>query len=120
MNRNEDCGLLLLRLGYGILFLVAGFGKLTGYGGPGLDGFAGMVWGMWWLALLVALGEFLGGLALLVGRFTDYAGYGLAVIMLGAIYVVWTQGNTMGALQNVAHLGAMLGLAMTGPGDKTL
>ena len=43
MTQNEDMGLLILRLGLGLLFLLAGFGKLTGILGPGISGFAGMV-----------------------------------------------------------------------------
>jgi uncharacterized membrane protein YphA (DoxX/SURF4 family) len=42
---NKDNGLLAIRIGVGLLFIIAGFGKLTGILGPGISGFSGMVFG---------------------------------------------------------------------------
>ena len=78
-----DLGLLLIRLGLAAVFIYHGWGKLSSmentikfFAMKGLPSF---------LAYLVAVGEFLGGLSMLFGVFARWAGYGLAIIMLGAI-----------------------------------
>jgi len=124
MRQHEDVGLLMLRLGLGLLFLLAGFGKLTGILGPGIAGFAGMVWGMTWLAVLIGAGELLGGLGLLTGTLTTWAAAGLAVIMAGAIFLVSLPGfdaaNAMTLiklLEDVVVFTGLLAVCFLGPGE---
>lgn len=83
-----DAGLALLRIIVGIVFMAHGGQKLFVFG---LDGVAGAFTGMGVpfagiVAPLVAIGEFLGGFALIAGIFTRLAGVGLAIIMLGALF----------------------------------
>lgn len=83
-----DAGLALLRIVVGVVFMAHGGQKLFVFG---LDGVAGAFAGMGVpfagiVGPLVAVGEFLGGFALIAGIFTRLAGVGLAVIMLGALF----------------------------------
>ena len=85
-----DLALLLLRVVFGATFAVHGYQKLFifGFGGvtnaftqmgaplPGITG------------PLVALLEFFGGIAIVIGLLTRLAGLGLAIDMLGAILLV--------------------------------
>lgn len=69
-----------------------------------------------WLAYLVAGGEVLGGIGLLVPRFTRLAAAGLVPIMLGAAFMHATKipggllPNGLPALVLLAMLAAILGL----------
>jgi putative oxidoreductase len=88
---------LILRIGLAVIFLYHGLEKI-------ITGSAGSTWihqmnekGPYMvpesltfsgIQLLVAWGEFLGGLALAVGLLTRLASLGLIIIQLGAIYLV--------------------------------
>ena len=81
-----DWGLLALRLTLGIVFMAHGAQKLFGaFGGHGL---AATVKMMGPLGYLVTVGEFFGGLGILVGFLTRFSAASIAVIMLGAIATV--------------------------------
>ena len=121
---NEDYGLFVLRLGLGLLFLLAGFGKLTGILGPGIEGFAGMVWGMTWLAVLIGAGELLGGIGLITGTLTKWAAGGLMIIMAGAIVLVAfpsfdaaNPATLIKLLEDVVVFTGLLTLVLSGPGE---
>ncbi|MDZ7756934.1 DoxX family protein [Rhodohalobacter sp.] len=84
--KNYDVGLLLLRIGVGLVFVVAGWGKLNGI--EGVQGFFGnlgipMAGIMAWV---VALVEFVGGLMVLVGAKARIPNLLLAIIMVVAIF----------------------------------
>jgi putative oxidoreductase len=90
-----DLALAVLRAVAGIVFAAHGGQKLFVYGFAGVSGaFAQMgaplpeITGP-----LVALVEFLGGLALVVGLLTRLAGLGLAITMIGAIVLVHLAGG---------------------------
>jgi putative oxidoreductase len=81
-----DVGLLVARVIVGIVFAVHGAQKLFGaFGGPGLSAVVGM---MGPLGYLVTIGEFFGGLGLIVGFLSRFSAASLIVIMLGAIGMV--------------------------------
>ena len=88
--RQLDLGLTILRVITGLVFAVHGGQKLFVFGFEGVSGaFAGMgipLAGI--VGAAVALLEFFGGLALVVGLLTRLAGLGLAANMLGALFMV--------------------------------
>src|SRR6185369_1152709 len=85
-----DVSLLIVRVVVGIIFAAHGAQKLFGaFGGPGLTA---MVQpppnGMGPMGYLVTIGEFFGGLGLVVGFLSRFSAASLIVIMLGAIGMV--------------------------------
>ncbi len=89
-----DWGILVLRLGIGIMFSAHGLQKVFGlFGGSGISGFSQMLSGMgftppiFW-AYLAAYIELLGGVSLIIGLFSRFsAGMLLAVILTAGIKV---------------------------------
>jgi len=81
-----DVALLVARIIVGAVFMAHGAQKLFGaFGGPGLSAFVGM---MGPLGYLVSIGEFFGGLGLVVGFLSRFSAASIIVIMLGAIAMV--------------------------------
>ena len=127
MGSNTDHGLLVIRIGAGVLFTLAGFGKLTGIMGPGIDGFSGMVFGSVILAWVIALAELLGGLALLLGFLTKWASAGLALIIAGAIFMAHIPAfdasapmTVMNLFMHTSLLLTLVGLALSGSGSHAI
>jgi putative oxidoreductase len=118
-------GLALLRTGVGVIFIAHGAQKLFIYGFAGVTGAFGQM-GVPFPGItgpLVALLEFFGGIALLVGLMTRIAGFGLAVNMLGAIFMVRRQGGFFlpSGMEFELALGlASMALALTGAGSFSL
>src|ERR687897_840351 len=88
-----DVALLVVRVIVGIIFVAHGAQKLFGlFGGPGL---AAMVQpppdGVGLLGYPVTIGEFFGGLGLIVGFLCRFSAASLIVIMIGAIATVHGQ-----------------------------
>jgi len=89
-----DWGILVLRLGVGIMFVAHGLQKTFGaFGGPGIKGFSQMLAGLgftpaiFW-AYLAAYTEFLGGVFLIVGLFTRFSAAMLLVLIVTAAFKV--------------------------------
>ncbi|QYM72552.1 DoxX family protein [Pseudochrobactrum sp. Wa41.01b-1] len=112
--------ILISRIFLAILFILAGWGKLTG-----LEGTA-QYFGAIGLpmpsvtAVLVGLVEFVGGLAILIGFQTRIAAVVVALFTIGATLVAhmdFAEGmNALMAQKNLAIAGGLLLLAVTGAG----
>src|SRR5262245_35732235 len=125
-----DTALLAVRLVVGVIFAAHGAQKLFGaFGGPGL---AAMVQpppnGMGPLGYPVTIGEFFGGLGLIVGFLCRFSAASIIVIMIGAIAMVHGKNGFFlghGPNDTLANAGfeyclALIGLLapilITGPG----
>lgn len=83
---NANTALLILRIAVGIIFIMHGYGKLFG-GAPGMEAFTGMVAKIGFpmpvfFAYAAALSEFFGGIAILLGVFTNVATILVSIVML--------------------------------------
>ncbi len=113
-----DVSLLLMRVIVGVIFAAHGAQKLFGaFGGQGM---AGMVEMMGPIAYLVAIGEFFGGLGLIVGFLCRFSAASLIVIMIGAIAMVHGQHGLFlknnGFEFNLALIGLLAPILLVGPG----
>ena len=101
LTRTDDTvAALVLRLALGLVMFPHGAQKLLGwFGGRGFFGTIELFHQLGFptvVAVLVAIGEFFGGLGLLVGCLTRVAAGGVGIIMLGAILLVhWQVGFFM-------------------------
>jgi len=101
-SKYSDLALFLLRIGVGVIFIVAGWGKLSGLWEQIFNdvdwGFVNAVSGIgfpfpFFFATLVALIEFFGGIMVLLGYYTRFFTPFLAFIMIIAIFFVkWEAG----------------------------
>ena len=86
--------ILPLRIALGIVFLIHGAQKLFGlFGGGGISGTAGFLSSLgfpaaMFLAVILAIVEFFGGLFILTGLFTRYSALLIAIDMIIAILTV--------------------------------
>ncbi len=121
-----DVSLLLVRVIVGIIFAAHGAQKMFGaFGGIGLNAFVEM---MGPIGYLVAIGEFFGGLGLVVGFLTRFSAASLIVIMLGAIFMVHGQHGfflgqdpqAAGFEYNLALIGLLLPILIIGPGRYSI
>lgn len=107
-----------------ILFIVAGFGKLTSISGTaGFFGSIGLPVPMV-TAVLVGLVELLGGLAILVGFKTRIAAVVVALFVLAATAIAHLDfsqaGNALMFQKNLAITGGLLLLAVLGAGPLSI
>jgi putative oxidoreductase len=119
---NPSVLIFLGRILLSILFIVAGFQKLTG----GAEGLSGMLGGMGLpqplaLAYLTGLCELVGGLAVLVGFQVRIVGILLALFCLFTGYIAHMGPDQATALmKNIGLAGGFLVLAANGPGAFAL
>lgn len=93
VHTSDAVALAVLRIGLGVVMFVHGAQKLLGwFGGPGfsatVSSFSGQLGVPPPLGVLVILGEFFGALMLLTGFLTRIGAFAVAVIMIGAIFLV--------------------------------
>jgi putative oxidoreductase len=102
---NKDTGILLLRVGFGIIFIMHGYPKLlggvekwTGLGNMVGFSFLPAFWGF-----MAAFSEGIGGLMLALGACTRTASTLLALTMVGAItfHISSAQGSPMHAIESL-------------------
>lgn len=119
-------GLLLMRLGLGITFIIHGLPKLAG-GPEGWTGLGGAManWGItfaptFW-GFIGSMAEFAGGILLLVGLFFRPACIVLVLTMATATLVHLKNGDPFSTLSHALEMGIVfLGLFFTGPGRYSL
>ena len=120
--KNKNLAILLLRIGVGVIFIIAGWGKLTGI--EGVQGFFGNIGipmaGL--MAWVVALVEFVGGIMILVGYKVEIPGILLAITMLVAIFTVKMggDGGFSGMRLEIMLLLTSLALSIMGTGSYSL
>jgi putative oxidoreductase len=129
-----DFALLVVRVIVGVIFAAHGAQKLFGvWGGPGLQAMvAEPPNGMGLLGYPVTIGEFFGGLGLILGFLTRFSAASLIVIMLGAIFMVHGQHGfflgtgpestlaTAGFEYNLALIGLLAPILIAGPGSFSI
>ena len=118
-------GLTILRIVVGIVFIAHGAQKLFVFGIGGVTaGFAQMHIPLPMIAApVVAIVEFVGGIALVVGFFTRIAAILIAIDMVGAILFVHGRNGfflPMGFEFAFLILGACAALAVGGPGEYSV
>ncbi|HEX2601571.1 MAG TPA: DoxX family protein [Gemmatimonadaceae bacterium] len=116
--REASVGLALLRLATGTVFIRHGYQKLFGFGFAGVTGaFTHMgvpLPGI--IGPLIALLEFFGGIALILGLLTRLVALGFVLDMLGAILLVQLKSGFSHFELEFMLLGASLALLFTGAG----
>jgi len=117
-----DYALLVVRVIVGIIFAAHGAQKLFGaFGGTGL---ATTVEQMGLIGYPVVIGEFFGGVGLIVGLLCRFSAASLIVIMLGAIAMVNGQNgfflSTRGFEYNLALIGLLAPILIAGPGKYAI
>jgi putative oxidoreductase len=116
--RAVDVSLLILRCVAGAIFAAHGAQKLLGlWGGSGLQK---TVEQMGPIGYPVTIGEFFGGLGLIVGFLTRFSAASLIVIMVGAIAQVHGKNGfflqNQGVEYNLALIGLLAPIVLVGPG----
>lgn len=120
-----DSALLILRIASALVFFYHGSAILFGaFGGPGPQRFAGFLHAPVLIGYLVGLAQFLGALAMLTGVFIRLGAASIAVVMLGAIFLVhWKHGFDVskGGIEfALTQLLIALALLLTGAGKYSL
>jgi putative oxidoreductase len=117
-----DCSLLAVRVVVGVIFAIHGSQKLFGaFDGPGLEK---IVQGMGPIGYLVTIGEFFGGLGLVVGFLSRFSAASIIVIMIGAIVKVHGPKGFFlsngGFEYNLSLIGLLIPILIAGPGKFSI
>ncbi len=118
-----DVSLFFVRVVVGVIFAAHGAQKLFGvWGGGGLSQTVEMMGSP--LGYLVTIGEFFGGIGLIVGFLTRFSAASLIVIMIGAIATVHGKHgfflHNQGFEYNLALIGLLLPTLIAGPGRYSI
>ncbi len=113
---NSDFAILLLRVGVGVIFILAGWGKLTGiegtqqfFGNIGIPLPVVMAW-------VVAFVEFVGGIMVLFGAYAKIPYLLLAITMAVALFTTKLGGEFSAARLDIMLLLTSLALFFLGSG----
>lgn len=119
-NKYSDMALLLIRLGVGTIFIVSGWGKLTGieatqdfFGTLGIPVPFLMAWG-------VALVEFFGGIMVIFGAYAKIPYLLFTVIMIASLFLVKIDQGFMESRLDIMLGIASLALYLTGSGNYSV
>ena len=117
-----DVSLLVVRVAVGIIFAAHGAQKMWGwFDGPGL---AEKVNKMGIMGYPVSIGEFFGGLGLIVGFLSRFSAASLIVIMIGAVAMVHGKNGFFmdkgGFEYNLALIGLLVPTLFAGPGHFSI
>ena len=120
-----DCALLILRIDSALVFLYHGSAILFGaFGGPGPQKFAAAMHAPAFIGYLVGLAQFCGGLSMITGVFIRIGAASIAIVMLGAIFLVhWQHGFNVskgGIEYALTQFLIAMALLLTGPGKYSL
>jgi putative oxidoreductase len=126
LDKHRDIGLLILRIGFGCLFLFHGLPKL--FGGPETWEKVGMAMGTLGITFLpafwgfmAAISESLGGICLILGFFLRPACILLTITMLVAASGHLSRGEGLGGAAHAIKAGIVfLSLILIGPGKYSL
>ena len=113
---NTDMGLLVLRIGMGIIFIFAGYMKASTIGDT-VGFFAKIGFSAFWAYLVTAV-ELLGGVALLLGIWTRGFSLLLTIVMIVAIYI--NHSNMTAVMTPFAVFFATLALTLSGGGKYSI
>lgn len=120
LSKNHDLALLFLRIGVALIFMLTGWGKLTGI--EGVQGFFGGIGiplpGI--TAWVVGIIEFFGGLMVLAGFRIRIPSLLLACIMIVALLTTKIGGEFGAARVDILLLVMTLSLALMGPGSYSV
>lgn len=120
VKKNLDLALLLIRVALGLGFMAHGISKWQNIEGTmmffGSQGIPSA------LAYLVAAVETLGGLAMILGLYTEIAGLLLACVMVVAIVMVKADKGwgIMNIELELSYLMSALAIVLAGPGKHTV
>lgn len=122
MEKFKDTSLLLARILMPILFIVAGYGKITGYAGTQQYMEAmGVPGALLPFTILLELG---GGLAILFGFLTRTTAIATAIFTLLTAFIFHTNladgVNQLMFMKNLSIAGGCIVLAVSGPGGFSL
>ncbi len=120
MCTNPDLGLLFIRFGVGLLFLVHGVQKFMDIDGTAAAFSAafGLSAIFAWLAAII---ETAGGLMLILGVCTRFAGWMLAALMVVIIFILGLDKGYVGGHEyHIILLLTTAGLALIGSGKHAL
>lgn len=119
-NKYVDLAPLLLRIGVGVIFIIAGWGKLNGI--EGVQGFFGNIGiplpGI--MAWVVAIVEFVGGIMVLLGAYARIPYLLLAFVMVVALFTTKLGGEFSAARLEIMLLLANLALYFMGSGKYSV
>ena len=126
LDKHRDIGLLILRIGFGCLFLFHGLPKL--FGGPEKWERLGAAMGTFGITFLpgfwgfmAAISESLGGICLILGLFLRPACILLTITMLVAAASHLSRGEGLGGAAHALKAGIVfLSLILIGPGKYSL
>lgn len=125
-NKNIDLGLLIIRLGIGIMFMIHGFPKIAG--GPkmweeigGVMSIVGISFYPVFWGFMAAFAEFAGGLLLMLGVFFRPACGLLSITMIMATIMHAVKGDGFGGYSHpLEALIVFVGLAVAGAGKYSI